>query len=186
MILREHMGKRQEHKADFIGLEHQTDRVDGLPHVDAKVPMGEDAALWPAGRTGCVDYRGDIGGLEGVDALVDDGIGHGFPTAGKVIQCPVVNDEDLRTPLLPARGLAVQGLHRRRLDHEHLDITIMDDPLHLVSRRRFVDRNCHTAAGEDGIVGSSHSSLVRDIRATRPPGSSPLATMPLAMARQRS
>ena len=113
--------------------------------------MGEGAALGPAGRTGCVDYRGQIGGLEGVDALVEDGVGHGLPAASKLIQCPVVDDENLGT-VLRVRSPLVQRPHRRRLDHEELDITVMDDPLHLVSRRRFVDRNCHTATGEDGIV----------------------------------
>ena len=49
--------------------------------------------------------------------------------------------------------ICVPSVPTRRLDDEQLGAAVVDDPLHLLGRRRLVDGDGHTARGQDGVVG---------------------------------
>jgi hypothetical protein len=150
--LGERVRERQEQQLGVTRLDQLVDHGEGLDGVPPQVAVGQHAALGASGGAGGVDERGDVGGGQGREPLVQDLVAELGAGLGEPGLCALVDDQDVLGGDGVRDRIVDRGLHRGGLQDGGHGTGVGQDPLHLLGRGGLVDRHGDAAGGQDRVV----------------------------------
>jgi hypothetical protein len=157
----QHMGERQEHQRPGLLLQQQFGKEgNNVLGYQGEIAVRDFAPLGLARGSGGVDQGSDVVQHRLAPVPFQLGIGDAHPCSGKAREiggiAVGIHPDDVDQPV-PQQGRAGQdSRYKPRLAavlREHApDAGVVEDPLHLARRGRFVDGNGHAAGKPDGEI----------------------------------